>query len=340
MEENNVEEEVKEVRHTISAEETFTLAKDVYDLRCVIKKIYNNRAQISRRLNLLSLIFSIGFTLLYVAYMLFGGIIKKLSLGWEVAVYCIVGAYGVLIIILAVLMITGQNNTTKTQKRRGKILKLFRYLIRIASLLMGITATIISVMSGAEDAVGIALDTIAIIISVVFVIFSAIPLICGGIGGLARWLLSPARIKRKFSFVVIEWYQLLTSDKRALNKSTQKVSDKYFDDIGRCVDSILLPALGKKYMTAITINDIYSAIGRADEEDKSVVEGIIKNVFDYSTECGYVSIDPCKDMNLEGSIEIAEKAKKESIKTKIGKKVGMTVLNKILGKGDKNDDKN
>ena len=60
-------EEVREVRHTISSEETFTLAKDVYDLRCAIKKIYLNRAQIARRLNILSLAFSLVFTAIYVA---------------------------------------------------------------------------------------------------------------------------------------------------------------------------------------------------------------------------------------------------------------------------------
>ena len=37
------EEESKErtVRHTISAEETFTLAKDVYDMRSFFKSLYS-----------------------------------------------------------------------------------------------------------------------------------------------------------------------------------------------------------------------------------------------------------------------------------------------------------
>lgn len=30
------------IRHTISAEETFTLAKDVFDIRCFIKNVYAN----------------------------------------------------------------------------------------------------------------------------------------------------------------------------------------------------------------------------------------------------------------------------------------------------------
>ena len=49
---NNIEEEKVSVRHTINAEETFTLAKDVFDIRCLIKNVYNNRAVIARRINI------------------------------------------------------------------------------------------------------------------------------------------------------------------------------------------------------------------------------------------------------------------------------------------------
>jgi hypothetical protein len=328
---NDEIKEVKEVRHTISAEETFTLAKDVFDIRCFIKSVYNNRAQIARRLNLLATIFSIVFTLLYVAYMLFSGLFSKLSFGWEIVVYTVLGAYGLLLVILlTVSFISDSNNNTKTAKKRSRVLKFFRYAIRIVSLAMAITAVALSATSGSESAVGIAVDTVAIVVSIIFIIFSAIPLICGGFGGMARWLLSPAKIKRKFSFVALEWYQLIVSDRTA-SKATQKVAAKYYDDIGRCVDNVLIPALGKKYMTSISINNIYAAINCASVEDRPIVEGIIKNVFSYATECGYITFDPCKDMGLEGSIEEEEKAKKESLKSRIGKKVGKTILNKLIG---------
>lgn len=323
--------EIREIRHTISAEETFTLAKDVFDLRCFIKSVYNNRAQISRRLNLLSTVFSVIFTLLYVAYMLFGGIFSKLSFGWEIAVYVILGAYAVLLALMVIFGVASdRNKSTKNIKKQNKALKFFRYTVRLASLAMGIAALAVSITSGTRDAIGIALDTVAVIISIVFIIFSAIPLVCGGFGGMARWLLSPAKIKRKFSFVVLEWYRLLVSDSTA-SKSTQKVSSEYIDDISRCVDTVLIPALGKKYMSNIGINQLYSAIGRAPEEDRAVTEGILKNVFAYAAECGYVAFDPCKDMGLEGSIEIIEKPKKEPLKSKIGKKVGKSILTKLLG---------
>jgi hypothetical protein len=240
---NNNENEIKEIRHTISAEETFTLAKDVFDIRCFIKSVYNNRAQISRRLNTLSLTFSIVFTLLYVAYMLFTGLLNKLSLGWEIAVYGIIGAFVVLVVLLLICnFASDKNNSTKKVQKQSKTLKVFRYLVKLASLAMGITALALTISAGSQDAVGIAVDTIAIIISIIFVIFSAIPLICGGFGGMARWLLSPAKIKRKFSFVILEWYRLIVSDSTA-SKATQKVSNKYIDDIGRCVDNYLIPAL-------------------------------------------------------------------------------------------------
>jgi hypothetical protein len=152
---------------------------------------------------------------------------------------------------------------------------------------------------------------------------------------MARWLLSPAKIKRKFSVVVLEWYQLIVSDSTA-SKATQKVSSEYLDDIGRCVDAILIPALGKKYMTSISASNIYAAIDKASAEDRGVVEGILKNVFSYATECGYVTFDPCKDMGLQGSIEIVEKPKKESMKVRLGKKVGKSIFSRFMG-NDKND---
>ena len=87
------EKQVREVRHTISAEETFTLAKDVFDLRCLIKNIYANRAQIARRLNIVSLGFSIVYTVFYISIMLYISMVSKLSLGWEIVIYVLVGIY-------------------------------------------------------------------------------------------------------------------------------------------------------------------------------------------------------------------------------------------------------
>ena len=323
----------RKVIHKISADEAFTLAKDVYDIRCLLKSVYANRAQIKRRLNFVGTIGSVVFTLLYVAFMIFSGITKITSLASQVIIYTIIGVYAALTIAVIVFsLVATRSSTTKNVKKKNNTLKILRYVTRVVSLIMGITAVVISAVSGADDSMSIALNTIATIVSIVFVIFSALPLIFGGFGGLARWLLSPTKIKRRFSFVVLEWYQLLISDNGNI-KSVKKVSKEYVEDIGRIVDGNLLPSLGRKYIQTITVSNIYSALELVPEEDKAVTEGVIKNVFSYAEECGYVNVNPCKDMNLVGSIEVEEKPKKVSLKEKIGKKLGKGIINSIFGDG-------
>ncbi len=330
IEENEIKE-IREIRHTISAEETFTLAKDVFDIRCFIKSVYSNRAQIARRLNIVGLVFSLAFTLFYSAFLLFGGIYKKLTLGWEIVVYSVLGVYAVLVITLfAVTIAFNRRATTENAKLHTKILKIFRYIIRIASLAMSICALALSVAADTADSVGVALDTIAIIFSIISVIVALVPLLCGGVGGLVRWLLSPAKIKRRFSLVVFEWYNSIVSGSPATN-FTKKVSPEYIADISRCIDNYLVPALGKKYASAIGTNQIFAVINSAPEEDRSVLEGTIKNVFGYALECGYVTSDPCRDLQLTGSIEIVEKPKKEPLKVRLGKKIGKKIVKQFFG---------
>lgn len=332
-EQKEVVQDPRKVIHKISADEAFTLAKDVYDIRCLLKSVYANRAQIKRRLNFVGTIGSVVFTLLYVAFMIFSGITKITSLASQVIIYTIIGVYAALTIAVIVFsLVATRSSTTKNVKKKNNTLKILRYVTRVVSLIMGITAVVISAVSGADDSMSIALNTIATIVSIVFVIFSALPLIFGGFGGLARWLLSPTKIKRRFSFVVLEWYQLLISDNGNI-KSVKKVSKEYVEDIGRIVDGNLLPSLGRKYIQTITVSNIYSALELVPEEDKAVTEGVIKNVFSYAEECGYVNVNPCKDMNLVGSIEVEEKPKKVSLKEKIGKKLGKGIINSIFGEG-------
>ena len=332
-EQKEVVQDPRKVIHKISADEAFTLAKDVYDIRCLLKSVYANRAQIKRRLNFVGTIGSVVFTLLYVAFMIFSGITKITSLASQVIIYTIIGVYAALTIAVIVFsLVATRSSTTKNVKKKNNTLKILRYVTRVVSLIMGITAVVISAVSGADDSMSIALNTIATIVSIVFVIFSALPLIFGGFGGLARWLLSPTKIKRRFSFVVLEWYQLLISDNGNI-KSVKKVSKEYVEDIGRIVDGNLLPSLGRKYIQTITVSNIYSALELVPEEDKAVTEGVIKNVFSYAEECGYVNVNPCKDMNLVVSIEVEEKPKKVSLKEKIGKKLGKGIINSIFGDG-------
>ncbi len=331
----DVEQVIREVRHTITAEETFTLAKDVFDLRCLVKSVYSNRAQIIRRLNMFSTVLSAVFTFLYVMFMAFSGVMKIASYASQVVAYSIIGVHVVLTIaLITVSLVWGSSATTKNVKRKNQIMRIFRFVVRVASLAMGISAVVMTMVSGTGDIISVAMDTVALIISIVFVIFSILPLIFGGFAGLARWLMSPTKVKLTFSFVVLEWYQLLTSES-ATSKTIQKVSKTYMDDISKCVDGYLLPVLGKRKLSSINANHIFAVVDRAPEEDRSVVEGVLKNVFSYALECGYIVVDPCRSMNLEGSIEVekkkAKKAKKPTLKQRLTKKVGQGIINSIFG---------
>lgn len=328
------EKQVREVRHTISAEETFTLAKDVFDLRCLIKNIYANRAQIARRLNIVSLGFSIVYTLFYISLMLYISIAGKLSLGWEIAVYTLAGVYALFIVQLSVFAVyVGGGATTKTVKRNNKILKILRYFVRISSLAMSIAALCVS---GSEpDAINIALKVVLIVVSVISIVLTTVPLLCGGLGGMARWLMSPTKRKMTFSSVILEWYNLVTENSTAYN-SVQRVEKKLSADIGRCIDGYILPALGNKKVGAIGTNQIFSLIERTPEEDRAVTEGIIKNVFVYALECNYIQTDPCRDLKLEGSIEVEQKPKKEPFKVRLGKKIGKSIVKQLLGDNEEN----
>ena len=330
--------EVKEVRRTISAEETFTLAKDVFDLRCFFMSMYANRAQIIRRINIANTIISSLFTLLYVAFAVFLGISKIVSYTSIVVVYSIIGVNVVLTITLIVLSVVwGTSAKARNVKRKNKTLRALRFVVRVVSLAMGITAVVMAIQSGKSDVVAVAIDTVALIISIIFLLLSLLPLIFGGIGGFIRWLMSPTKVKLKFSFVVLEWYQMLNSENGA-SKIVQKVSKNYLNDIGRCMDSYLIPAIGKKKVGSIDSDRLNVVIERTPQEDRPIVEGIIKNVFDYAMECGYIRTNPCRYMHLEGSIEVEEKkekkTKKPTLKERIGKKISKGILNSILNNAE------
>lgn len=338
--ENKKDEEKVTVRHTINAEETFTLAKDVYDIRSLIKNIYSNRAVIARRLNILSLSVSLAFTLLYVAYIIFTGLLNKLSFGSEIAMYCLLGVYGAMFITLFIITLCGAGAKAKNIKKFNTALSYFRLIVRLLSVAITIVALVLATMGEEYAAKHIALDIVLIIISIICLIFQVIPLICGGFGKLARWLLSPVKIKYRFSTVALEWYELAVTS-GGESKTVKRVSSKYHDEIGVCLDNFLIPALGKKYVSAIKPANILSVVDSTSEEDKPLAEGILKSVFAYATESGYVTFNPCRDLNFEGSIEEEEKPK-QSVKSRLfgmGKKIGMSLLDKYIQKNTDQEDK-
>lgn len=337
MEDKN--EEKVNIRHTINAQETFTLAKDVYDIRSLIKNVYNNRAVIGRRLNLLTMSLSLVFTLIYVAYILGTGLLGKLSLSADIVLYSLLGVYAVLFITMFILTMCSIRAKAKNIKKFKQVLSYFRLAVRISSIAITITALVYAMGGEQYAAKHVAVDIVLIVFSIICLIVQVIPLLFGGFGRLARWLLSPVKVKYRFATVALEWYeQTLTSGSD--KNSVKKVSKKYYDSIGVCLDTLIIPAIGKKYITSIKPAQLLSVVDGALEEDRPLVEGILKTVFSYAAECGYVTFDPCRDLKLEGSIEEEEKQPK-TVKSRLmglGKKIGMSLLDKYIDKSTENND--
>ncbi|MDE6868964.1 MAG: hypothetical protein K2J83_07490, partial [Clostridia bacterium] len=336
MDENKNEiekvEEEKVIRHTINAEETFTLAKDVFDLRCFLKNVYNNRAVIARRLNLFSLIVSLVFTVLYMAYIMLTGIIDKINTGGTILLYVVIGVYAAVFVIMLIGIACGASAKTKSMKVIKKLLAICRLIVRLLSLGLTITALALLMQGGDFTAQHVAIDIALVIFSIFCLIIAIIPLIAGGLAKLSRWLLSPVKIKYHFSAVALEWYELVVTEDGE-KKAVKKVSQKYHDDIGRCLDNYLIPLLGKKYVNSIKPATILR-VAQGAQSDKLLIEGILKSIFAYATDCGYVTFDPCKDLEFVGSIEEEEKPKTK-IKEKflrLGGKIGKSMIKKYIEK--------
>ncbi len=335
--EENAEEKVS-VRHTINAEETFTLAKDVFDLRCFIKNVYANRAVIARRLNVLTLTVSTVFMMLYSAYVLFTSLTRKLAVQLEIALYSMLGVYGALFISLIIVYACSTRANTKSMVKYKRVLNVFKLLVRLTSVAISITAIVFANGSGDMTAQNAAVQILIVVFSVITVIVQVIPLLFGGTGKLVRWLLSPVKVKTRFSKVLLEWYELAVSGS-AREGAVKKVSSEYFDDIGVLIDNYLVPAAGKKYISTFKSVTLLNLVERAPEEDKPILEGVLKNVFSYAEECGYITFNPCRDLPFEGSVEVEEKPARQTMKgrlLKVGQRIGKSVLDKyIMGSNDK-----
>lgn len=335
-------EEQVNIRHTITAEETFTLAKDIFDIRCFLKNVYANRAVISRRLNILTLSVSTIFTLLYSAYVIFVGLTKMLGLELQFIVICsMLGVYALAFVILITVSVLGGRSGAKGVKKVKRTISILTLFVRLLAVAISVTAIVFSASDGQVSAESVTLNVLIIVFSIITIIFQVFPLIFGGTGKLVRWLLSPVKTKHRFSKVILEWYELAVSGS-AKEGAVKKVSSKYFEHIGALIDTYLLPVLGKKYITAIKPAQLLGVVARASEEDRPVLEGVLKNAFSYAAECGYVIFDPCKDLNFEGSVEEEEKPSKPTLKKRlfnIGSKIGKSMLNKYISENSADDKK-
>lgn len=324
------EEEKVVIRHTINAEETFTLAKDLYDIRCFVKNVYSNRAVILRRLNILTMTASLIFTLLYVAFVACTGILGRIPLGQQITVYVLFGVFGALFITLVALALAGFNASPARALVIRRTMSVFRLLIRLVSLAMAIIALVLSGVDG-YAAKNIALDVILILISVICIVFQVLPLLFGGIAKLSRWLLSPVKVKRRLYSVAEEWYEDLASGESS-SESVKKVDKKLVERVGEVLNNYVVPSFGKKYINSIKSAQVYSVAAHAPEADRPLVEGVLKSLFTYAAERGYVTFNPCRDLQLEGTIEKQAKQKKtfKSRLAGLGRRIGKSLLDKYV----------
>ncbi len=275
-----------------------------------IKPVYDNRAQIARRLNAVSTAISIIFFMLYIPFLLMGKLYKDLSLGLDVAIYVCIGVYiATLFALFIVTLVSGKSSSTEMAKKHKKTRKIVLLVVRLASLAIAITALVISATHGNKSTIGATFDTVAIVFAVMSIIFTGLPLIFGGVAGFFRWLISPAKVKYRFSFVAIEWYQSLTSEQQ-LNKAIRRAARKYGERMRVLLDDYFLPAIGKKYMYAVDCAALLKLLDSVPAEERNIAEWMTKEIFDYAEECGYVRINPCKDLELEGDIDLEGKNKK------------------------------
>lgn len=331
-----MDEEEKKIRHTISAEETFTLAKDVFDIRTFIKNAYANRAVIARRINVLTLCVSMVYTLLYVSYALYKALSNTITFAQEMFVYVSIGIYAAVLIVLTIITLLSSRTTTKNLKRFSLSLRIIRFIIKLLSIIMAISAIVISTNNGGSSS-QIALDITIIVFSIISTIVLSLPMFFGGIGRFVRWLLSPVKAKHHFSAVAMEWYQFALTGKPTKGAAT-KVAKKHYGAIEALIDGTLVPALGKKYINTIKSQNLLALVENCPEEDRPVLEGVLKSIFAYATECGYVVFNPCRDLNFEGTVE---EEKKKTMKERfigLGAKIGRKALDKYIASTSDDDE--
>lgn len=293
------EDETTESRFKITA-----AIRGVYEFISYCKKLYGNRAVIGRRLNVISMIGGIIFTLLYVAYVLYSGLAGKLSVNFTIVSIVLVALYAAVVIGCIVVAACSENVKTKNIKRFNLLLKILRYAAKLLSIAISVASLVLSIMAGSTGAAALAVDTLMIIVAVIFTVFQTILLFCGGVGGVIKWLISPVKRKVRFSAVALEWYGLAADDEKKNKKNKAlNVSKKYIDDVGAVLDGWILPALGKKLIANISAEDLTASLEGINGGLLSVGEGTLKSVFEYACECGYITENPCDKLNFTGDIK-------------------------------------
>lgn len=279
-----------------------------------IKPIYDNRMQISRRLNAISLVYSIIFFILYIPFLLFGKIAEGLSLGREIALYVCVGTYVVAVLTLLIVYITaGKSTSTKKSQLYKKTMKVFLYVVRIAAVAISVTALVITTTAKSEAST--AITTLGIVFAIVSIVFSAMPLIFGGFKGFFKWLISPVAINYNVSFIALEWFALVTDPntpkKERLNKKVQ-------EEVARCIDEYIIPEMGDKFAKAVTTEDVATFVAIIPDKDVALTSVALQRIFDYAAQCGYIAESPCS-VAADGEFEAEEEGAMGKVKSFLGR---------------------
>lgn len=335
MSENNEEEE-KKIRHTITAEETFTLAKDVFDIRTFIKNVYSNRAVIARRVHIVTLCVSGLFTLLYTTFLIISTLYGRLSLGREIVAYCLLGFYAFFLALVLIFALLSTKTSAKNIKKITLAMKIFRMIMQLISVAISIAAITFATSSNSTPH-NFALSVIVIVFSIISLIIQIIPLMFGGCAKFVRWLLSPVKIKIKFAPVVLEWYELAISGKPPKG-SVKKISKKHYESISAVIDDVLIPELGGKYIKNIKPVTLLNIVENYEGENRDVLEGVLKSVFAYAADCGYVVFDPCRDLNFTGTVEEQKRKTMKERLVNVAVNFGKKKLDKFIAASSEEED--
>lgn len=275
-----------------------------------INDFVKNKEQVKRRLNIIFFCIMFGFAVITGLSFLFGGMLDRVALGWNIAVYTVFGLYGVTLVGFVVAeLIYRRNVTVRTTKRYIKVIAVFQKIVQMESLVMSIITFAITVIATELTGADIAVRVIVQILSVVMFVLSLFSNISKGIYKFILWLKSPVNGKRQFRFVATEWYTNVLSDDKQTKKikSVKKVKEERYEGIGRAIDEYLVRYLGKKYICDIREGDITAAIEKIPPEDRDDAEGTLKQIFDYAVERGMIVENPCGSLKLAGNVEKAKK---------------------------------
>lgn len=300
------------------AVETKDKIVEIYD--AWIKPISDNKQIIKRRLSTVVTAISLIFFILYVPILLFNKLAKGLSLGWDIALYVCIGIYVVSFAIFIYVLVRSQKcSSSIAHKKFNSAYKIITFILRLASIAVAITAICIS--GNGENT---ALDAIVLALAIVSVTFTSLSLIFGGLGGFFRWLISPPVIRRKFSFVAFEWKQAAFGEDGGRKRAEKRSLKKNRDRVDSCLDDYLLPALGKTYIDKVSDDDItYTLSEKIADENRNLCEWIIKDVFAYAMQCGYITKNPCDGLDLQGDLTKERPSKPEGKDSALSRLAGI-----------------